>query len=112
MQDTVCHQNDRDEQEYRNEDIQVAEPIKDKPPLYKVVMLNDDYTPMDFVILVLMEFFSMDELTATQTMLTVHEQGKAVCGLFTREISETKAYTVVKFARSNDYALKCDIEPA
>ena len=74
--------------------LSYSKPALKKPSLYKVVMINDDYTPMDFVVEVLMTFFAMNEEKATQIMLAVHTQGKAVCGIYTRDIAETKAAQV------------------
>lgn len=82
------------------------------PPLYRVVLLNDDYTPMDFVVHVLESFFSMPRDKATQVMLQVHTRGKGVCGVYTREIAETKAHQVNAFSRENQHPLLCTIEPA
>ena len=70
--------------------LQEAKPKLKKPPLYKVIMLNDDYTPMEFVVHVLENFFNLNRPTATRIMLEVHTQGKGVCGIFTHEIAETK----------------------
>jgi ATP-dependent Clp protease adaptor protein ClpS len=80
------------------------------PPLYRVVLLNDDYTPMEFVVGVLRKFFGMDVETATRVMLKVHTEGKGVCGVFPREIAETKAVQVNDFAREAEHPLLCDIE--
>lgn len=83
-----------------------------KPPRkFQVVLLNDDFTPMDFVVEVLQRFFQMDEIKATQVMLAVHHQGKGFCGVYSREIAETKAYQVNQYARTNQHPLKCEIEP-
>lgn len=92
--------------------VQEARPKVKRPPLYKVVLLNDDYTPMDFVVHVLEVFFSMPRDKATQIMLQVHTQGKGVCGIFTREIAETKVYQVNTFSRENQHPLLCTLEPA
>ncbi|MDY0137223.1 MAG: ATP-dependent Clp protease adapter ClpS [Thiomicrospira sp.] len=82
-----------------------------KPPKrYKVVLLNDDFTPMDFVIDVLMRFFALDEAKATQIMLAVHHQGKGICGIYSREVAETKAYQVNQYARAHHHPLMCQIE--
>ena len=81
-----------------------------KPPLYAVVILNDDFTPMDFVVHVLMRFFAMDEAKATQVMLSVHQKGKGICGQYTKEIAESKANQVVQYAREHEYPLQCKIE--
>lgn len=91
---------------------QSAEPALAQPPLYKVVLHNDDYTPMDFVIEVLQEFFGMDSEKAVQTMLAVHTQGKATCGVFTRDIAETKCHQVNEYARECEHPLMSDIEAA
>lgn len=80
------------------------------PPLYRVVLLNDDYTPMEFVVGVLRRFFGMDVETATRVMLKVHTEGKGVCGVFPREIAETKAVQVNDYAREAEHPLLCDIE--
>ena len=82
------------------------------PPMYKVLLNNDDYTPMDFVVEVLKIFFRMDIEKANQLMLTVHYQGKAVCGLYTAEIAETKVMQVNEYARKNQYPLLCSMEEA
>ena len=92
--------------------LQEAKPKLKKPPLFKVVMLNDDYTPMEFVVHVLEQFFSVDRPTATRIMLEVHTRGKGVCGLFTHEIAETKVSQVNDYARENQHPLLCTIEPA
>ena len=80
------------------------------PPLYRVILLNDDYTPMEFVVGVLRKFFGMDVETATRVMLKVHTEGKGVCGVFPREIAETKAVQVNDYAREAEHPLLCDIE--
>jgi len=90
--------------------VQEEKPRLKRPPMYKVIMLNDDYTPMDFVVEVLEMFFSMTREQATRTMLQVHTQGKAVCGIFSRDIAETKAAQVNQYARENQHPLLCEIE--
>lgn len=82
------------------------------PPLYKVLLNNDDYTPMDFVIDVLMKFFNKDSEAATQIMLTVHYEGKGVCGVFPYGIAETKVAQVNRYARENQHPLMCTMEQA
>ena len=82
-----------------------------KPPLYKVIMLNDDYTPMEFVVYVLQKFFNYDQERATQIMLAVHTHGKGVCGIFTKEIAETKSSQINDFAQQNEHPLLSEIEP-
>ncbi|MDF7681302.1 ATP-dependent Clp protease adapter ClpS [Enterobacteriaceae bacterium ESL0689] len=84
-----------------------------KPPsMYKVILLNDDYTPMEFVVEVLQKFFSYDTERATQLMLTVHYQGQAICGVFTAEVAESKADIVNEYARGNGHPLLCILEKA
>ncbi len=89
-----------------------AKPKTKRPPLYRVVLLNDDYTPMEFVIQVLEHFFSMSREKATQVMLAVHTQGKGVCGIYTRDVAETKAELVNQAARDNGHPLLCEVEPS
>lgn len=87
-----------------------AKPQVKKPPMYRVVLLNDDYTPMEFVIQVLMTFFNMNEEKATQVMLAVHTQGKGVCGIYSRDIAETKSAQVNQYSRQNKHPLLCEVE--
>lgn len=87
-----------------------AKPKLKRPPMYKVMMHNDDYTPMEFVVYVLKAFFGLENEKATHIMMTVHTQGKAVCGVFPRDIAETKAEQVTIFARDNEHPLMCDVE--
>lgn len=91
---------------------QTAKPELASPPLFKVVLHNDDYTPMEFVIEVLQEFFHMEHEKAVQIMLAVHTQGKATCGIFTRDIAETKSYQINAYARECEHPLMSDIEAA
>ncbi|WP_434359705.1 ATP-dependent Clp protease adapter ClpS [Parasalinivibrio latis] len=94
-------------------DIAEAEKTELKPPsMYKVVLNNDDYTPMEFVVDVLQTFFGMDADRATQVMLTVHYEGKAICGVFTAEVAETKVAQVTVYARENEHPLLCTMERA
>lgn len=81
-----------------------------KPPLYQVVLLNDDYTPMEFVVDVLERIFSLDRTRATRIMLEVHTRGKGICGVFTYEIAETKVAQVMTYARQNQHPLLCTME--
>ena len=83
-----------------------------KPSQFKVLMLNDDYTPMEFVVLVLKRFFAMDLEQATRVMLHVHQRGVGVCGIFPYEIAETKVNQVMDFARQNQHPLQCTLEKA
>jgi len=92
--------------------IQEAEPKVKQPPLYRVVLLNDDYTPMEFVVEVLQTFFHMDRGKATQIMLHVHTRGKGICGVFSRDVAETKVDQVNDYSREHDHPLMCTMEPA
>ncbi|MBC7131610.1 MAG: ATP-dependent Clp protease adapter ClpS [Roseovarius sp.] len=81
-----------------------------RPPLYKVLLLNDDYTPMEFVVAVLERFFGMSHAQAFEVMLTVHKKGLAVVGVFSHEIAETKVGQVMDFARRHQHPLQCTME--
>ena len=83
-----------------------------KPSMYKVLMMNDDYTPMEFVVQVLEQFFGMGREKATQVMLAVHTQGKGVCGIYPQDIAETKASQVNQCARDSGHPLLCEVEPS
>jgi ATP-dependent Clp protease adaptor protein ClpS len=83
-----------------------------KPSQYKVLMLNDDYTPMEFVVMVLKRFFRMDLEQATRVMLHVHQKGVGVCGIFPYEVAETKVHQVMDFAKENQHPLQCTLEKA
>ena len=88
-----------------------AEKAKVKPPpLYKVMLLNDDYTPMDFVVVVLQTVFAMTREKATQVMLQVHREGMGVCGTFTREVATAKVEQVINIARKYQHPLQCTME--
>lgn len=90
--------------------VEEAKPKLKQPSLYKVVLLNDDYTPMDFVVEILQGFFHMDKAKATQVMLHVHTRGKGVCGVFTKDVAETKVALVNDYSRENQHPLMCDME--
>lgn len=95
------------------QDGQVLTKIKpktEKPSLYKVVLLNDDFTPMDFVILVLKKFFLKSDAEATRVMMAVHNEGAGLAGVYTFEVAETKVYTVNEFSRRHKHPLKCIME--
>jgi ATP-dependent Clp protease adaptor protein ClpS len=92
--------------------VQEEKPQLKRPPMYRVILLNDDYTPMDFVVEVLETFFQMDSAKASQIMLHVHTRGMGVCGVFTRDIAETKVALVNDHARSNEHPLLCAMEEA
>mgnify|MGYP003561922014 FL=1 len=91
--------------------VQAAKPELKRPPMYCVVLMNDDYTPMDFVIEILQQYFALNLDQATQVMLTVHYEGKGVAGVYPRDIAETKANQVNNYARSQGHPLLCQIEP-
>lgn len=92
--------------------VQEAKPKLKRPPLYKVLMLNDDYTPMDFVVHVLKVFFSMSTEKATEIMLHVHTRGVGVCGVFSRDVAETKVAQVTSYAQESHHPLQCTTEKA
>jgi len=89
-----------------------AKPELKPPSMYQVVLLNDDYTPMEFVVEILEMFFNMNREKATQVMLTVHTQGKGICGIYTRDIAETKAAQVNQYAKDCEHPLLAEIEVA
>ena len=90
--------------------VEEAAPRLKKPPLFQVLLLNDDYTPMEFVVDVLERIFGMDRVKATRVMLEVHTKGKGVCGVFTYEIAETKVAQVTAYARQHQHPLLCTME--
>ena len=92
--------------------IQEAEPTTKQPSLYKVILVNDDFTPMEFVVHILELFFSIDRENATRIMIEVHASGKGICGLFTREIAETKVSLVNDYSQENQHPLLCTMEKA
>ena len=100
------------EQEERESGVAVApeKQVLKAPSLYQVLMINDDFTPMDFVVEVLAHFFSMNDDEATQVMLTVHGAGKAVCGVFSKDVAQTKAALVNQYARDSGHPLLCEIQ--
>ena len=92
--------------------VETAKPEVARPPLFQVVLLNDDYTPMEFVVEVLQVFFAMNRERATQVMLHVHTRGKGVCGVFTREVAETKVTQANEFSKHHQHPLLCTMERA
>jgi ATP-dependent Clp protease adaptor protein ClpS len=90
--------------------VEEARPGLKRPPLYQVILLNDDYTPMEFVVDVLERIFSLDRTKATRVMLEVHTRGKGVCGVFTYEIAETKVAQTTSYARQHQHPLLCTME--
>ena len=83
---------------------------EEKPKLYKVILLNDDYTPMEYVVILLKKIFNKSDNEAVNIMLMVHKKGAGVCGIYTKEIAETKVVTVLKMAKSDQHPLKCIME--
>ncbi len=101
------------DQEHRGDEglaLEEAKPKLKQPSMYKVFLLNDDYTPMEFVVTLLESLFGMDREKATHIMLMVHSQGKGVCGIFTYEIAETKVAQVNEFAQRHQHPLLCSME--
>jgi ATP-dependent Clp protease adaptor protein ClpS len=95
----------------KQENVNLLERSKTKPPkLYKVILLNDDFTTMEFVIEVLKTFFSMSQERATQVMLQIHNEGSAICGLYPKDIAETKVNQVSAFAKQHGHPLRCHTE--
>ena len=92
--------------------LEKTRPKLKKPPLYKVVLINDDYTPMEFVVHILESIFNLNREQATLIMLHVHKLGKGVCGIFTKDIAETKVVQVNNYARENKHPLMCEMEEA
>lgn len=92
--------------------VEAEKPALKPPPLYKVILLNDDYTPMDFVVQILEHFFGMNREKATQVMLHVHTRGRGICGVYTHDIAETKVAQVNEFSRRHQHPLLCTMEEA
>lgn len=101
---------DKDDQGTGTGLVTKTKPKTKKPSLWRVLLLNDDYTPMEFVVYVLQKFFNMDEQTAVQVMLHVHQKGVGNCGVFPYEIAETKVAQVIDYARENQHPLQCTME--
>lgn len=100
--------------EHHDDDVALLEarPRLKRPPLYKVILLNDDYTPMEFVVHILETFFVMDRETATRIMLEIHTRGMGVCGIFTHDIAQTKVVQVNHYSQEHQHPLKCTMEKA
>ena len=107
---TVGSQEDQ-EDEGTSVAVATIEPKLKKPPLYRVIIFNDDYTPMEFVVIVLQRYFYHAQEKAVQIMLNVHTKGSGVCGVYTAEIAETKVRQVLNFASENEHPLQCTMEP-
>ena len=90
--------------------VEEAKPKLKKPSMYKVLILNDDYTPMDFVVHILEAFFNLPREKATNVMLNVHTKGNGVCGVYTRDVAETKVELVNDYSRQNQHPLLCTME--
>ncbi len=103
---------DPNERQESGPSVEEARPKLKRPPMFKVLLLNDDYTPMEFVVQVLETFFAMPRDKATQVMLHVHTRGAGVCGVFTRDIAETKVSQVTEYSRSHQHPLMCTMEEA
>ena len=101
---------DRDQELEHGLAVETAMPRLERPAMYQVVLLNDDYTPMEFVVEVLRTFFGLNQERAVQVMLHVHHRGKGVCGVFTREVAETKVNQVNDYARVHHHPLLCAME--
>ena len=106
------HRDDGNDDGFETGVVTRTRPKTKKPSQYKVLLLNDDYTPMEFVVLVLQQFFSMGIEDATRVMLQVHQQGVGICGIFTYEVAETKVAQVIDFARENQHPLQATLEKA
>ncbi|WP_025772118.1 ATP-dependent Clp protease adapter ClpS [Thioalkalivibrio sp. HK1] len=106
------NENDIDKDHDADVDVLESKPEVKEPPLYNVLLLNDDYTPMEFVVHVLEHFFSMSREQAIRIMLYIHTRGKAVCGCYTREIAETRVALVNDYARENNHPLLCTMDRA
>jgi len=102
----------RESREVKHDGLLLAEPeVKTKrPPYFKVVLLNDDYTPMDFVTFVLKDVFHKNHEEAVSIMLEIHHRGAGICGVYTRDVAETKAELVMTISRRNEYPLQCRVE--
>ena len=91
--------------------VQEVKPKTKKPPLFDVILLNDDFTPMDFVVYVLKEIFNHTDQQANEIMLKVHNEGRASCGIFTKDLAETKSYEVNNLAKINNHPLISIVKP-
>ncbi len=109
---TVINQSDEDVDHDSGLMVQESRPDVAEPKRYMVILINDDFTPMEFVVLILKEFFNLDEEAATRIMLNVHTKGKGVCGIYSKDIAETKVVMVNEFAKENEHPLLCTMEQA
>jgi ATP-dependent Clp protease adaptor protein ClpS len=106
----MAHESNHEQETGQGVVLETSRPEVARPPLFQVVLLNDDFTPMDFVVEILRNFFSMDQEKAVQVMLHVHTRGKGVCGVFTREVAETKVTQVNEYSRAHQHPLLCTME--
>ena len=106
----VTSQSDDDNDHESGLVVQESRPEVAEPKRFMVILVNDDFTPMEFVVLILKEFFRLDEEAATRIMLNVHTKGKGVCGIYSKDIAETKVVMVNEFARENEHPLLCTME--
>ena len=104
------HRPDKERDDGFDVAVEVAQPKIKQPPLYRVVLINDDYTPMEFVVDILQTIFGMERTRATQVMLEVHTKGKGICGVYNFEIAETKVAQVMGIAQQHQHPLLCDME--
>jgi len=104
------HEHDNEEHGGYDLAVEEAQPKVKQPPLYRVVLINDDYTPMEFVVDILESVFGMERTRATQVMLEVHTKGKGVCGVYNFEIAETKVAQVMSIAKQHQHPLLCTME--
>jgi ATP-dependent Clp protease adaptor protein ClpS len=111
-QELMAHESEHEHDHGRGLAVEPAKPEVARPPLFRVLLLNDDFTPMDFVVEVLRSFFNLDQEQAVQVMLHVHTRGKGVCGVFTREVAETKVTQVNEYSRAHQHPLLCTMEKA
>jgi ATP-dependent Clp protease adaptor protein ClpS len=111
-QELMAHESEHEHDHGRGLAVEQAKPEVARPPLFRVLLLNDDFTPMDFVVEVLRSFFNLDQEQAVQVMLHVHTRGRGVCGIFTREVAETKVTQVNEYSRAHQHPLLCTMEKA
>ena len=104
------HDDDVHKDDDRGLAVEESKPELKRPPMYKVLLLNDDFTPMEFVVHILEKFFNMERHKATQVMLAVHTEGQGVCGIYTRDIAETKVSQVNEYSRKHQHPLLCTLE--
>ncbi|KGE52304.1 ATP-dependent Clp protease adapter ClpS [Xanthomonas axonopodis pv. vasculorum] len=112
MPRNTSHDHDHDHDHEHGLMVEAGKPEVAPPPRYQVLLLNDDYTPMDFVVTVLEQFFNLNLEQATQIMLHVHTRGRGVCGVYSREVAESKVAQVNEFSRMNQHPLLCTMEQA